>query len=837
MPRILHTSSVCPAHGRNRRAELPARVSGGVAQATSHVLERTSRFAARIVFLLLGSAIVSAQTTRGVVVDQTNLPLPGVRIELFRADKVADVIITEGDGTFPLPAFQPGDRLEVSLDGFETAKVAPADARRITLEVARTSEVTEVVASALTSSGAAMERLGSTMSAPLALRLPTPRPHILQALPLLPSVVRGRDGQLRIGGTRPHESSLWIDGFDVTDPVTGTSTLDLPDESVKGMAVLRDPISATFSGVLGSLASIETATGGDTFKAGLQGFIPRPRLSRLGLGRIESFFPRAYASGRSGKVRYFGSAEFNFERVTVPGVTGSSGDPSTGATGVTSFARADVELSPRHTVTVEGLFAPVKTSNTDLSPLRQPETTPSIDSQDLFVGAVDRLVLGPTGLLTIRLGILNHQTTIERAGSGDAVLSPLGWSQNWFASADTTGTRHSASITYDRSLVSSVGNHAFSVSTDLRHRDMASTVGHEPIRIEDSANRLVRLIEFGPSASLHADDLFGGLGIRDLWDVDTHLQLDVGARVDWGLRRESSRISPRFGVRYRLDPAGHTTVKGSVGVFVGRAPLGALAFGQFPWRRDTTFDPATGTPTVVATLVPTMTPLVLPKATGLAIELEHQLTPQLELQVSARQRRGSSLPTVDVPVNGGLLPLDHNGTSLYRELQVSMHQTWKDDRQLFLSYVRSASEGNVNDFGTLFVNLDTPLLEPAGTAVTPTDVPHRLRGWATFGLPSSIVVSPSIDWRTGFPYSVLDVYRHYVGSPYSERFPNYFDVDVTIYKTFEFREHQANLGLQLFNVTSHFNPRDVIAVTESAEFRTFTNSFGVTLGGYMQIRW
>ena len=116
-------------------------------------------------------------------------------------------------------------------------------------------------------------------------------------------------------------------------------------------------------------------------------------------------------------------------------------------------------------------------------------------------------------------------------------------------------------------------------------------------------------------------------------------------------------------------------------------------------------------------------------------------------------------------------------------------------------------------------------------------MPHRLRGWATFGLPSNIVVSPSIDWRTGFPYSVQDVYRHYVGEPNSERFPNHFAVDVTVYKTFELREHKADLGLQFFNVTSHFNPRDVISVTESSQFGTFTNSFGLTLGGYMQVRW
>jgi hypothetical protein len=119
-------------------------------------------------------------------------------------------------------------------------------------------------------------------------------PRIWQALPLLPLVLRGRDGLLRIGGTRPHESALWIDGFDVTDPVTLTSAIDLPNESVKGMAVVRDPVSATFSGVLGSMASIETTAGTGAFHGGIQGFIPRPRLNaQYGLGRIEAFFPRA----------------------------------------------------------------------------------------------------------------------------------------------------------------------------------------------------------------------------------------------------------------------------------------------------------------------------------------------------------------------------------------------------------------------------------------------------------------------------------------------------------------------------------------------------------------
>ena len=382
--------------------------------------------------------------------------------------------------------------------------------------------MTNVVASALTSSGSSMEHLGSTMTAPLAQRLPAARPRILQSLPLLPAVVRGRDGLLRIGGTRPHESALWIDGFDVTDPVTLTSAIDLPNESVKGMAVVREPVSATFSGVLGSMASIETTAGTGAFHAGVQGFIPRPRLnSRYGLGRIEAFFPRAYASGHIGPhARYFSSVELNFERVPVPGVTTQSGTPAVGASGIVSFGRIDVDLSPTNTLTLEGLFLPATSSFTGLSPLQQPESAPDVYARDLFGGVVDRMVLGRADLLTLRVGVMNHVTTITPAGAGDAVLRPDGWQQNWFSGVDTSGTRPSASITWDRSGIAARGIHTFSVIGDIQVRRMSSVLNHQSIRIEDDLGRLTRSIEFAPlPRPIATDDARGGGGFRDLWDV------------------------------------------------------------------------------------------------------------------------------------------------------------------------------------------------------------------------------------------------------------------------------------------------------------------------------
>jgi hypothetical protein len=787
--------------------------------------------------IVAACASAAAAQTRGVVVDQTGLPLPGAHIEVRRGERVVASLDTGLDGGFTLPETEPSDVVNVSLDGFETAHVAPADAQRVVLALARATATTEVVASVLTSAGASMEHLGSTMTAPLAQRLPTARPRILQSLPLLPAVVRGRDGLLRIGGARPHESTLWIDGFDVTDPISGTTAIDLPVESVRGMAVLREPVSAAFGDVLGSVASIETTPGGDTFKAGVQGFIPRPRLSRLGLGQIEAFFPRAYVSGHVGIARYFASTEFNFERVPVPGVTGTSGVPNIGTTGITSFGRFDLQPSTRHTITFDGLFAPAETTSSGLSTLRPEGTVPDVDVRDVFGGVTDRLVLTSRDLLTVRVGMMSHETTLAATGTGDAILTPEGWSQNWFSRVDAAGKREVASIGWERAGIAWNGTHGLSISGSVHHRSMVATLVDQPIRITDSAGVLVRRIDFGSAGALNPEQTYAGMGIRDLWDINKHLQVDAGLRLDGGAAAEALAPAPRIGMRYSIGEAGKTTIRGSAGRYVGRTPLAAAAFGAFPNRTDTTFDPITHAPIRTVEYRPALMPLPLPRADAVALEIEHRLRPTLELQAAIRQRFGSKLPTVDVPSDGGAVPLEGTGTSHYRELQLSVRKTWPNASQIFVSYVRASAVGDVNDFGSLFTNFDAPLLEPGGRAPIGADVPHRLRGWATFSLPLRVVVSPAVEWRTGFPYTAQNVFQHYAEPPNSERFPDYFSTDVTAFKTFDLFGRKMDLGLQFFNVTSHFNPRDVFSVVASPRYQEFTNSFGVTVAGYMQVRW
>jgi hypothetical protein len=247
-------------------------------------------------------------------------------------------------------------------------------------------------------------------------------------------------------------------------------------------------------------------------------------------------------------------------------------------------------------------------------------------------------------------------------------------------------------------------------------------------------------------------------------------------------------------------------------------------------------DTATGTDSTNV-FQPTVERLRLPHAVAVTVQLERQVAPGLDAQVGFTRRRSSRLATLDVPRGGGALALRSDGTSTYREFQVSMRRTWPKQQQLFLSYVRSSARGELNDFMTLFTAFDAPLLQPGGMSRLAADAPHRWLAWGTVNLPLGLVASPVLEWHSGFPYSVVDSRYLYAGEPNTALFPAFMAVDVIAYKTVEVRKRMADVGVQLFNVGSHFNPRDVYPVAGARHHGRFTNSVGMILRGFMTIKW
>jgi hypothetical protein len=367
-------------------------------------------------------------------------------------------------------------------------------------------------------------------------------------------------------------------------------------------------------------------------------------------------------------------------------------------------------------------------------------------------------------------------------------------------------------------------------------RRLRGGVAESPIVVSNAEGQAVRTLEFGPASRIGASDRPIGLALRDVWHVNERTDVDGGVRVDHS-RYGGATPSGRVGLRYALNESGTTALKAGYGSFVGSLPLGAAAFGGYPTRIDRRFDPISGRMIDETILQPTVGALRLPHAVAATIGLEHQLLPRLDAQVAVTNRDSTRLATLHVPSESGALLVNSSGTGQYRDAQLSLRRTWDHDQQLFVSYVRSAARGEVNDFAGLFQALDAPLVQPGGMSRLSNDAPHRVVLWGTFNVPGRVVVSPVTEWRSGFPYSVLNDRYLYAGAPNTGTFPSFLSTDLVVYKTFTVRRRSANLGIQAFNLANHGNFRDVYAVVNAPRFGQFTNSVGRILRGYMLLAW
>ena len=77
----------------------------------------------------------------------------------------------------------------------------------------------------------------------------------------------------------------------------------------------------------------------------------------------------------------------------------------------------------------------------------------------------------------------------------------------------------------------------------------------------------------------------------------------------------------------------------------------------------------------------------------------------------------------------------------------------------------------------------------------------------------------------------------FVGPPNGASFPPFFSLDLVVDKQLTVGGRRVKLQVQVFNVTDHFNPRDVFAVAGSARFGAFANSVGPTVRGDIALGW
>ena len=651
------------------------------------------------------------------------------------------------------------------------------------------------------------------------------------ALPLLPGVVRGPDGNLNIKGTRPTQSGILVSSLNVTDPVTGAPAIELPLEAVDTVQVHSNPYSSEFGKFTGAVTTIETRSGTNDLRYLFTGTLPRPRWRDGKIFGIGAATPRIAIGGpiKKDKLFFFQSVEYRFVRTNVPSLEDlNESQRDIKRESFDSFSRIDYVVNKNNRLTGSFSIFPQKIDYFNLNTFNPAETTANFHQRGWFLALNEQATFKSGALLQSSFSVKEFDGDIFGNSGALYLIAPERNFGGWFNRQHRESRRYELLEVFNFAPLKARGTHSLKTGINFSRTDFHGTDTSEPVRIRDASALRFQIIEFVGDGVLERDQNEFSTFVQDKWIVNSHFVFDLGLRYDRDSIGKNNNLAPRLGFVVTPTDSDRTVVRGGVGLFYDKIPLNVGSFEQFQsLRLNTFFVPALQL--VDRRLLQNTAPEHLENPYSLAwnLQLDHQLNRRLLLRLGYEDRN-TRRDFVLEPTANALL-LQNNGRSRYRELQAVARFRFQEGRNIFLSYVHSDARGNLNDFNTYFGNLKHPVIRPDEYGKQPFDVPHRLLFWGDFAVPFNMVVSPVVDWHTGFPFSTLDENQNFVG-PRNEggRFPQLLTLDLLVMKALKIRfrgkEYKGRAGFTVFNITNHWNPRDVQNNLGSQQFGTFYNS-------------
>jgi hypothetical protein len=287
-----------------------------------------------------------------------------------------------------------------------------------------------------------------------------------------------------------------------------------------------------------------------------------------------------------------------------------------------------------------------------------------------------------------------------------------------------------------------------------------------------------------------------------------------------------------------------TIIRGGIGLFYNRTPLSVGYFQQLPERVVTTFAPdglsIINGPLHFNNLVEGL--LSNPRSVRWSMQLDRGITKNLTVRAGYLNRSTTNdliiNPHIERPEAGSLV-VSSQGHSRYRELQFVASYESAQVGNWTCSYVRSSTRGDLNTIDNFLGDLPSFVVRANEYGPLSFDVPHRFLAFGRWKTRYEITVSPSLEIRSGFPFSYVNERLDFIGARnQAGRFPRFISLDVQITKGFaipKFEKHRARIGIAVFNITNRFNPRDVQNNLGSLRAGEFFNSLGTSVRGKFEM--
>ena len=608
----------------------------------------------------------------------------------------------------------------------------------------------------------------------------------------------------------------------MTRPAIGLFDFRTSPDALRLINVQTTRYSPEYGKGSGGVLQLESGMGDNNFRFTATNFTPGLKLQN-GL-QFENVTPRFVFSGpiKKSKAWWFEAIDGEYDTNYINDI--KKGPNQNPLWRIDSLSKVQVNLSPSNILTGSFLINHEKDERVGLSVFTPISSTNDQHHDEYLASLRDTDYFKNGTLLETGLAVSEFHSDLVPRGNVSSIQTSFGPTGSFFESSAMRGRRVQGSGDVVLPRKRWHGTHEFKVGMDGEAIRFDGVIHRNPLLLLRSDGSLASRATFTNPPRFATDNLQATVYAQDRWSPSERMIVEYGVRGDWDEIIREFVPSPRIAGSYLLDAQSMTKLSLGAGLVYDATNLSFISQPQQGTRTDQTFA-ANGItplgPPVVTMFSVDRGRLHQPRFMNWSAAVERMLPGATYFKLEFLEKRGRhGLDFVNQTPSaafGGFYHLTSSRNDRYDSVSIQAHRKFASTHELFGAYVHSVARSNaVLDF-----SLDSPLFAQQAGGPLPWDSPNRVLSWGWVPATRWFDFAYSLDWRTGFPFNVLNQTQQLVGAPDRLRFPDFFSLNVHLEHRFVFHDHQWAVRVGFNNVTDRKNPALVNNNIDSPQFLTF----------------
>jgi hypothetical protein len=668
--------------------------------------------------------------------------------------------------------------------------------------------------------------------------VPYPAPQDYRnALALMNGVVQDNAGRIHVNGGDTSQANYTLDGFNISDPVTGRLETRVNIDAIQTLDLESGRFTAENGRGSTGMLDLKTKMGDDRWRFGGTNFIPG--ISNDGGLHFNKWTPRLEFSGPLAKGRAWFHNGFDafYNADTVHGLP--NGQNRTSGLSTSNLSRFQANLTHANSLSASFLYNLADTSRAGLSILNPVETTTNI-RQAIYMSTIrDQHYFAGGALLDV--GFADTRITLRNPSLGNQLyeITPFGNRGNYFTNVNRHSYRQQAVANLFLPTAHFHGTHHLKFGTDFEREAFHQQTLRHDYEVLRADNSVARYVTFQGAPFQARKNFEAAQYLQDHWTPREGLALDAGVRMEWNEIVRDLEAAPRLAVAWAPRSLPDTKFSAGWGIYYDAISLGTIARQQDQISLSTFF-PLGG---AVRGPVPTSfqvndRALDVPYYHTASVSMERKLPLEFYARAGYTWRYGprsfvfntaAAEPGSPALSDGAVYQLLNHRHDRYDAADFSIRRTFAGQFEWFAGYTRSSSRSNA----AVDYSIENPIFAPQMPGPFPWDTPNRFHMWGWAPLPKRLLplklqfltrnttAAYLLEYRTGFPFSVVSEEGFLVGRPNGTRYPNYFNINLHFERKFRALHYLWAWRFGYNNLTGSFNPNVVNNVQGTPQFLTY----------------